>query len=493
MKNKFNCGTTKGFFGIIAIILMLATMSVSVLASESILTPTKDSYVSSAMPNTNYGASAQLAVRANLLYPKRALIQFANLPTVPPSYRVNSAVMRLYIEKAPWALETYNAERISSDWSETLVNWKNQPATAGISGSAKVNTTGWINIDVTDDVKGFYDGILENKGWVIKDSIEGTAIFTQEGIAKSKENGNPLLTPQLVINYCVDNDADGYFRAEEGCGPVDCNDYDASVNPGAPEKCDNIDNNCNGIIDEDVSETQTCGTEVGACEFGTKERTCSAGTWGAWGTCTGGITPVAESCDALDNDCDGSIDENLTRAYGESDVGECEYGTETCTMGAWLITTPAVFSAPEICDNKDNDCDGLADNGVVRSCYTGIPGTGNVGICREGTETCSAGTWGACIGQILPEQEICENGIDENCNGRDEPCFGSVCAGTNIPDTVLAGSVFSASVTMRNIGEDVWTQFYAYRLGSASPNDNVVWGKSRAEMGTGDSAAKGQE
>jgi hypothetical protein len=68
------------------------------------------------------------------------------------------------------------------------------------------------------------------------------------------------------------------------------------------ETCNGVDDDCDGAIDEGV--TQNCGTDVGECEFGTQE--CHGGQWGE---CTGGKGPSLEHCDELDNDCDGSTDD----------------------------------------------------------------------------------------------------------------------------------------------------------------------------------------
>ncbi|HCF57335.1 MAG TPA: hypothetical protein DFS52_04975, partial [Myxococcales bacterium] len=56
----------------------------------------------------------------------------------------------------------------------------------------------------------------------------------------------------------------------------------------------------------------------------------------------------------------------------------------------------------------DNDCDGAVDEQLTRGCYSGPPGTAGVGVCASGTETCASGAWGSCAGQTLPAEEICD-------------------------------------------------------------------------------------
>jgi len=98
---------------------------------------------------------------------------------------------------------------------------------------------------------------------------------------------------------------------------------------------------------------------------------------------------VDEICDTLDNDCDGEADESLVRAC----VTACGQGTETCIAGQWAnCDAPPVLE--EVCDYIDNDCDGATDEGVQNAC----------GECGP-----------------VPE-EICD-GIDNNCDGViDEGC-----------------------------------------------------------------------
>jgi len=117
-------------------------------------------------------------------------------------------------------------------------------------------------------------------------------------------------------------------------------------------------------------------------------------------------------------------------------TGVCVGGMQTCSNLEWGTCTGQVLPSTEICANsKDDNCDGLTDckdptcaNDAAcagyciiserQSCYTGPANTINKGACAAGLQTCDVNNaWGACVGQTLPTTELCENNIDDDCDG----------------------------------------------------------------------------
>jgi hypothetical protein len=195
---------------------------------------------------------------------------------------------------------------------------------------------------------------------------------------------------------------------------------------GTEELCNGSDDNCDGQVDEGCSckqgETQKCYSGPkelegkGACKAG--EQICD--DRGNWGACTGEVVPGSEKCNGLDDDCDGQLDEELgTITCG---LGACKTTVEACAKGMPVPCIPPKGSDKEKCDGVDDNCDGKVDEGCncldgkTQACYTGSKDTQGKGACKDGTQTCMNGAWGACTGDITPQPETC-NGIDDNCDG----------------------------------------------------------------------------
>ncbi|MBN1543860.1 putative metal-binding motif-containing protein [Candidatus Woesearchaeota archaeon] len=114
----------------------------------------------------------------------------------------------------------------------------------------------------------------------------------------------------VAVRECMDLDGDGYgLYCAKG---FDCDDNDASVHPGAPEVCNSVDDDCNGMIDDHLS--RECGvSDEGVCTIGVER--CLEGRWFGCNA----VTPSDEMCgNRLDDDCDGSVDEDCAPA-GRSD------------------------------------------------------------------------------------------------------------------------------------------------------------------------------
>ena len=144
---------------------------------------------------------------------------------------------------------------------------------------------------------------------------------------------------------CQDSDHDGFMYT------VDCNDHNPAIHPGALEVCNGVDDDCNGLVDENLGTT-TCGS--GACT-----RTISNCVNGVPQTCTPG-TPTAEVCNGIDDDCNGTVDDGLgTITCG---IGACARTVNACVDGAPQTCTPGTPTA-EVCNGIDDDCDSRVDNG----------------------------------------------------------------------------------------------------------------------------------
>ncbi|TNE47771.1 MAG: hypothetical protein EP343_18485 [Deltaproteobacteria bacterium] len=258
-------------------------------------------------------------------------------------------------------------------------------------------------------------------------------------------------------NQCFDvtddQDEDGFPE------PIDCNDNDSLINPGASEVCGNkIDDNCNGLTDEEGCVTIECRPgDIRDCYDGKNEtlnvndapcrqgrQTCTSS--GKWGDCQGQVLPTTERCDGKDNDCDGKVDEDgdkpLSRAcykgaVGTSGVGPCKEGKQACTDGNWGDCEGEVLPQDETCNGKDDNCDGQVDNvqGAGDSCDTQQSGE-----CAPGRKKCDP------LRNVL----ICEQitaASEEKCDKLDNDCDGLVDNGCPyVPERVASLKSFPHAV-----------------------------------------------
>jgi Putative metal-binding motif len=197
---------------------------------------------------------------------------------------------------------------------------------------------------------------------------------------------------------------------------------------------------------------------VGICRDG--EQACRDGEYAL---CLGSSGPQVEVCNGLDDDCDGASDERIELSCYPSSAGGCVYlnatlscmgvcraGKQSCRDGRLSDCEEAVVPGTESCTSEppaaDENCNGATDEVCEctpelspRECYTGPAGTAGVGPCRQGSQTCSSGSWTACDGAVAPQAETCANpGSDDDCNGvaddvvgASDPCPGplpGVCA-----------------------------------------------------------------
>lgn len=180
-------------------------------------------------------------------------------------------------------------------------------------------------------------------------------------------------------------------------------------------------------------DTDACGTNVGACDMGTK--TCADGVWGE---CLGATWPTAETCNNVDDNCDGTVDEGLTNVCGSS-VGECKLGFQTCSAGNWGTCMGSTEPTTETCDGKDNDCDGLVDEGLMTTYYrdADTDGYGNPGLPLT---TCGDHTgYVSNDGDCNDADPTVYSGATESCDGKDNNCNNVIDETFNVGTSCSAG------------------------------------------------------
>jgi hypothetical protein len=230
------------------------------------------------------------------------------------------------------------------------------------------------------------------------------------------DEGFNLLLDDLNCGMCGHACALGQYCENGACA------WDVPQNActPSPEICDGEDNDCNGLIDEGfnlLNNAANCGACGNACAVG---QSCSNGHC-KWNVPQNSCVSSAEVCDGIDNDCDGVIDENFNLQSDPANCGTCGRAcgaSQICQSGHCQYTVPQLncVSVPETCNNQDDDCDGVIDDG-----FNLLTDPNNCGICGRACgagKSCISGkcTWNLPQSQCTPTPEICDN-IDNDCDG----------------------------------------------------------------------------
>ena len=194
------------------------------------------------------------------------------------------------------------------------------------------------------------------------------------------------------------------------------------VGPGT-EACNGLDDDCDGLVDDGFNAGDACDNgQLGACQV-IGEFLCNAAGDGTF--CTAfPVTPGTEICNGLDDDCDGEIDETPVGEELPGVGGEC--GTDTacgtgileCVDGEINCVGGATGTA-EVCNAIDDDCDAVIDEDVpgegLDCTDPGFETIGDTGECEFGVTQCIAGMI-LCVDYEGPTVEFCD-GVDNNCDG----------------------------------------------------------------------------
>ncbi len=254
-------------------------------------------------------------------------------------------------------------------------------------------------------------------------------------------------------------DTDMPANLEDGC------EYLCTPSNGGVEVCDEADNDCDTNFDEGLgleSDVNNCGSCGNRCVALNATATCTASTCG-FGACDAGFKDLdpaiagceyqcpgaetTETCNGVDDDCDGVVDDNVSGLNQPcadpgffptpGGTGACTLGTTTCNFGV-VVCQNYERPATEVCDDthvgdeRDEDCDGVNDDGFdkqndPRHCGTCAPCDVDNAIAGCELGLC---TVAQCLPGFVDENGTPGDGCEyactpsgpEQCDGVDNDC-----------------------------------------------------------------------
>ncbi|MDD9933777.1 MAG: putative Ig domain-containing protein, partial [Myxococcales bacterium] len=290
-----------------------------------------------------------------------------------------------------------------------------------------------------------HDLVLGNGGDDLEDGGPGIDVCEDEGVCEIDLPNRPECDTdadcsadqscQAQVRFCV---ADSESCSSGGCSVTDAGDG----------TCDGVDGDCDGAIDEGYgSQPTSCG--VGACAAsgatscvsGVVQDSCVAGTPGT----------TDATCDGLDADCDGAVDESYSPIATTCGEGSCaSTGTTSCVSGAVVdsCTPNAISTTDTTCDGIDDDCDGVIDDdySVATTCTVGGCAASGQQLCIDAqpVDTCELNP--TCTAEVQ-----CDDGSDNDSDGSvdcaDSDCGADpACAG----GAPVLGSIGNRAVVVGN-------------------------------------------
>jgi hypothetical protein len=363
--------------------------------------------------------------------------------TIPTGFEPNAFIALMWDDLYPPGGGGVYYETTGDPGSQRfIVEWSGVPRCCGTSNPV----TGQIELlEGTDEIFLRYvtDGDAFNTSTVGIENETGTV-----GIQVFNGTSSTLAYADVTV-VCApirDMDGDGYM-AREG----DCDDRNALVYPGAAEACDGLDNDCDADIDEGFTRSTFYPDEdrdgYGDDALATLACVSPPGYTAVPGDCDdtrAGVLPGGfEFCDELDNDCDDVVDDGVVYSYFYRDSDGDGFGVDgtedyTCEeRPGWVqvsgdcddLCAECNPDGEEVCDGLDNDCEGGVDEGLSVTVWRDADGDG-YGNPPSGRGDCEVAEGYVENGDDCDDiHATAHPGAAEVCDGVDNDCSGEIDEG----------------------------------------------------------------